>query len=233
MVKNYQVVELSFYKLYTKGTTPEGRIFTYINRHYDNSLPDNWKTAHLKEIAYLLADKWLISEESHQNCGLIKAARHFFQFHTNDLFKLAQIGKISLPELSLVIKEQNKSRIFIPSWSISKATTSTEPIYHKTLESFFNSNSYNLLRNIAQYTAANPDSTLDPETQSNNFTEWVSKNGQLASILLNSSLSFDPELNYVEGSPSPDEVLKDLGHKPYEELAIEKLELNKLEEVFS
>ena len=47
---------------------------------------------------------------------------------------------------------------------------------------------------------------------------WIGKNGELARRLLRDSLEFHKEMMFVEGK-SPDEVLRDLGHRPYEEIA--------------
>jgi hypothetical protein len=216
MPHTYQVVELNFDEFYDGETTPEGRIFSFSRRTTNSPLPPSWQIPHWEEIDKLMTTKFRISEKKGQNCSLIEASRHFFHHSPVDLFELTRSFSLSLPELSLIVKQGDENRIFIPNFSINQAKTG---VYspHKTLDSFFNSDSFNLIRNVVQYTAANPDQTLPHSEQTTNYMCWVSNHAERARELLHHSLEFHPRQIFVEGQ-SPDLVLADYGHPPYEDI---------------
>ncbi len=229
--KNYNIIKLNFDEFYAKDSKPEGSIFTFSKLRKEDSPSQVWKIAHWEEIFRLISDKWVISESNHYNCGLLIAARHFFENNPKNLFYMTQAMGLSLPELSLVIKQGNEKKIFIPNLSISRAMKG-EYYPHPTLESFFSSDSFNLIRNIAQYTAVNPDPSIAQEKQISNFEKWVELYGEKASQLLHQSLEFHPGQAFVEGI-SPDVTLASLGHLQYEEIAQEVILKKTLEQTIS
>jgi len=218
----YNVIKLSFENFYDNGTKPEGNIFTFCKRlTRESPLSEGWKAAHWTEIVGLLTDKYYLSERGKQNCGLINAARDYFGREENALRLVDLVSKhgLSLPELSLVIKENDSNKIFIPNFSISFAKEGIlKP--RGDYNEFFNSDSYNILRNLVQIFAANPDLSVSHKEQSTNLFNWMAMNGEKAMLRLRESMKFKPKLLYVEGE-SPDLALKELGHRPFEEIAEE------------
>ena len=215
MPHNYTIIELDFTDFYENGTAPEGLVFTF-SRNCETPTP-LWKIAHWEEIGSLLIEKYLLSQKENHNCGLITAVRDYFSHHIPELYTVANTMEVSLAELSLVIEEEKQSRIFIPNLSITNAKQGLF-VPHQTLESFFNSDSFGLIRNIAQYTAANPNSELIEEEQTRHFIEWATKYGEQAKELLTKALEFHPNQIFVEGA-SPAATLKELGHPEYKNIA--------------
>ena len=220
--RHYNVLKLIIDDFYEGGTKPDGEIYTFSRRtRRESSLSAGWRLIHWTEIMGLMTDKYLKSEREGKNCGLLDGAREFFGNYDNAfrLMSLVEKYNLSLPETSFVIREKNKSRIFIPNFSISCAK---EGILKKreNIDEFFNSDSYDLIRNLVQVFAANPDLSVPHVVQSQNFFNWVGKYGALARKILRRSMRFDPNLLYVEGV-SPDKVLCTLGHKPFSDIAEE------------
>ncbi len=220
--RHYNVLRLIFDVFYEGGTRPEGPIFTFSKRPAANQpLTVGWKLTHGTEIMGLLTDKYLKSEREGRNCGLFEGAREFFGNYDNAFMLMGLVEKygLSSPETSFVIKEGNESKIFIPNFSISFAKGGILK-KRETFEEFFNSDSYNLIRNLVQVIAANPDTSVPHTVQTQNLFNWIGRYGELARKRLRESMTFNPDLLYVEGI-SPDIVLRDLGHRPYEEIATE------------
>src|SRR3989344_1203871 len=217
--KSINIVRLNIDDFYDNNTKPEGRVFTFSRRYSDESLSYSWKIAHWEEIFGLLADKYYLSERQHENCGLINAAKDYFCQEQNRarLFEIVGLLGLSLPEMSLVIKEGNESKIFIPNLSISNAKERRFAT-HDSIEKFISSESGNLIMMISQFTASNPDYEIPHVEQTLKFARWTEKYGAFARKDLRESLKFGEEGRFVEGI-SPDEVLKKYGHLPYEDIA--------------
>ncbi len=217
MPRNYTTINLNFADFYDNRTIPEGLIFTFSRNH--NIPPPNWKFAHWKEVGGLLVEKYFCSQKENHNCGLVNAARSYFSNHIQELYGVAKTTDISLVELSLVIEEGDQSRVFIPNLSITNARQGNF-VPHATLEAFFNSDSFGLIRNIAQCTAANLDPESSDEEQTKQIIEWVERHGTEAKKLLTDALEFHQNQTFVEGV-SPAVTLKKLGHPPYKNIAQE------------
>ena len=215
--RNFQIAELNFEGFYDNGTRPEGRLFTY-NNHL-RQISSNWKAAHLKEVLEFLKEKWILSQRIGTNSGLIMAARHYFSSpeKVEGLYEIASQHEVALAELSLIVHEDSNKRIFIPNLSISHAQKRIRHS-HETIDDFFNSNSYMLIKLISQSTAANHDCSLPQADQDARVLGWIDQYGTEAEHLLKESLYFDKENPFV-GGISPDIVLKDLGHRPFGEIA--------------
>ena len=217
MQRSYITINLNFADFYDNGTLPEGDIFTFSK---NNHIPTpNWKIAHWKEIGGLLIEKYFCSQREHQNCGLLNAARSYFSNHIPEVYEIAKTMEVSLVELSLVIEEGNQSRIFIPNLSITHARQG-KFAPHTVLEDFFNSDSFGLIRNITQYTAANPAPESSDEEQTRQVIGWVEQHAAEAKKLLTDALEFHPNQAFVEGV-SPAITLKELGHPSYKSIAQE------------
>ena len=229
MHRNFHVIELDLNNFYAPGTSPEGRVFAF-NRGLNGQVSNEWIDSHRAEVAAFLYDKWLVSEREGLNLGLIGAARHYFNDEANMRRLSSLVPKseaVTLAELSLIVHEdleerihgstfafpQIRKRIFIPNFSISQAREGNyRP--HETLDSFFNSESFLLIRMISQHIAANADSEASQEEQNENLIRWTKRYGEQASQEFLESLEFEPKKLYVEGD-SPDDFLLEFGHRPY------------------
>lgn len=210
MTQTYNVIELNVDGFYSKR--PRERIFTYSRRPGDKLPSSEWQIAHWDEFTEILA------EQQHYGLSLSQATRFYFHYHTKHLADLVRSLELSLPELSLVIKEHpTKGKIFIPNISIKRATTG-QYHQHRSIEDFLSSTSCSLVCNIAQNIAANPDLELDNEMKNKRFKEWINQHGSAARKLLKGSLHLDPSEKFVEGD-SPDTILASLNHPLYEEVA--------------
>ncbi len=210
--KSYNVLQLIFDSFYDNGTQPEGKIFTFSRAQSLEGISSTWKTAHWREIFDLLNKKYFISERERVNCGLIHATRAYFSDEENirRLSGLVQEFNLSLPEMSLVVQEGFERAIFIPNLSVTDASGG-QFVQRSDLDSFFGSNSYNLIRMIVQRCC------VADETE---IMDWIKANGEKANSMMRASLNFGVSGHYVYGK-SPDLVLRELGHKPYESIATE------------
>jgi hypothetical protein len=216
LYENYNVVALDIDEFYDAKTPPDEKIYTFSRRTNDEPLSKSWKIARWEEIDKLMREKREKSAESGENCTLIDAARNYFNNNLPEISEMTNILGLSLPEISLVIKQNNENRIFIPNISIGNALKGRYFSYIR-FKDFFSSDSFLLIRNLAQYTAANPDPSLDLDEQNARYFLWVSKNAKKAEDLLRDSLEFHPGQPFVEGV-SPDISLKEVGHLPYEKI---------------
>lgn len=208
MVHNYQIVEFDVKEFYKEGSAPEGRLFAFSKRTSDAPHSQTWKIAHWEEIFELMSKKWYVSESNRNNCGLVEAARHYFGDDKNirNLFYMTMAFDLTLPQLSLIIKQKDENRIFIPNLSVRNAIKGNFVTYNN-LDEFFNSPSFLLIRDLAQYIASNPDSSLNKEMQLKKFQDWTQAHGKKAYSILRNSLEFHPKQKFVEGE-SPDTAFK-------------------------
>lgn len=210
MPSSYNIVELNVDAFYTRK--PRERIFTFSRRMGNTPLSDSWKIGHWQEFVELAAQ-----QQKHE-CTLTQAVRYLFHHRSEHLADIVESLGLSLPELSLVVKPNTlQGRIFIPNISIKRAR---EGDYrrHSSLQEFLSSTSCNLVLQITQNTAANPQSSLDEAEKNRRFHDWVEQYGSRAKELLKGSLKLHPGEGFAEGE-SHDILLGSLNHPLYEEIA--------------
>ncbi len=251
MVENIQVkrpndlyfVRLKIGRFYRPGTNVEGILMSICRRKEGSPIYSEWVSEHLEFIRGFLETKYLSSEAMGRNCGLIRGARD----HYGDEETLRKIAKIvidppyhdrfplSLAELSLIVKEGDVKKIFIPNISISRTKKEGRPVPHDDEKTLINSDSCNIIRMICQYAAANPYPNLTHEEKSERFNKWLAIHGDEAIERFREEFKFgDESKRYIEAK-SPDEILRGLtlSHDepfvPYEERNLNEVDLGALE----